>query len=344
MNSVKLFGKNSLEEVVVIAELGVNHAGSLSWIKEMLARLKESGVSAVKFQLFTPDLYASRSNTKRHAFLQSVFLSRSDFLQILSAANKLNLPVFATPVTHDWVQFIAEQCGVIKVASGDFNFSPTVQTALESDSTVIASTGAASVDEINQFVNKAKSLRTRIEESVALLHCIAAYPPPLSQANLRAIPFLKESTNLEIGFSSHFLEDAPIYTSLALGARIFEIHVTDNRERTDVRDHALSRTPVELAKIIQNLSALSESMRQTIKSIQPVELEIINVIRKGVVYCRDLPIGHILTNSDLDFARPFDPRIPSIESLLGKRLTREVSAYHSVAPEDFSSSSRKTNK
>ena len=333
---MKLFEKNSLEEVVVIAELGVNHAGSLSWIKEMLARLKESGVSAVKFQLFTPDLYASRSNTKRHAFLQSVFLSRSDFLQILNAANRLNLPVFATPLTHDWVQFVAEQCGVIKVASGDFNFSPTIQTALESDSTVIASTGAASVDEINQFVNKAKSLRTRIEESVALLHCIAAYPPPLSQANLRAIPFLKESTNLEIGFSSHFVEDAPIYASLALGVRIFEIHVTDNRERSDIRDHALSRTPQELTKIIENLNDLCESMRQEIKSTQPVELELVNSIRKGVVYCRDLSVGHILTREDLDFARPFNPQVPSMESVLGKRLLRDVSAYHSVFLDDYS--------
>lgn len=333
---MRLFGKNLDEDVAVIAELGVNHGGSLVWITEMLAKLKESGVTAVKFQLFTPDLYASRSNTKRHEFLKSVFLAKGDFLHILTTASRLNLPVFATPLTHDWVQFVAENCGVIKIASGDFNFNPTVQAALESDSTVIASTGAASVDEINHFVNKAMSVRPRVEETVALLHCIAAYPPPLSQANLQAIPFLKESTNLEIGFSSHFLEDAPIYASLALGARIFEIHVTDDRERSDIRDHALSRTPQELTKIVENLNNLCVSMRQPIKSIQPVELEVVNAIRKGVIYCRDLSVGHILTREDLDFARPFNAQVPSIELVLGKRLRRNVSAYHSVSLEDYS--------
>lgn len=336
MNSLNLFGKNLEQEVVVVAELGVNHGGSLSWIFETIVKLKESGADAVKLQLFTPDLYASRSNIARHQFLQSVFVSKNDFLEILSFANELGMPVFATPLSHDWVQFVAEHCGVIKIASGDFTFKPTVRAALESDAKVIASTGAASVEEILEFVNIARSTRSDVEQSVALLHCIAAYPPPLTQANLRAIPFLKKLTNLEIGFSCHFLQDAPLYASLALGARIFEIHVTDNREKSDIRDHALSRTPDELGKIIEELNAISESLRQTIKLIQPVEMDIIKVIRKGIIYVRNLPRGHLLTHADLDFARPFDERIPSIESILGKRLCRDVSAFYSVSPEDFS--------
>jgi len=334
---VNLFGKNLEKEIVVIAEIGVNHGGSLNWVQEMLVKLKESGATVAKFQLFTPDLYASRSNSKRHQFLQSVFLSKDDFLQIKSFANDLGLPVFATPLSHDWVQFIAEHCGVIKIASGDFTFKPTVQAALESNAKVIASTGAVTVDEIKLFVENAKTLRGDIRETVALLHCIAAYPPPLTQSNLRAIAFLKEFTNLEVGFSSHFLEDAPIYASLPLGAKIFEIHVTDNRDRLDVRDHALSRTPFELGKIVENLNAMAESLRQTIKTIQPAESEIISVIRKGLVYCRDLPRGHILTREDFDFARPFDAKVPNLESIVGKQLRHSVSAFHSVTPTDYSS-------
>ena len=334
---MNLFGKNLEKEIVVIAEIGVNHGGSLNWVQEMLVKLKESGATVAKFQLFTPDLYASRSNSKRHQFLQSVFLSKDDFLQIKSFANDLGLPVFATPLSHDWVQFIAEHCGVIKIASGDFTFKPTVQAALESNAKVIASTGAVTVDEIKLFVENAKTLRGDIRETVALLHCIAAYPPPLTQSNLRAIAFLKEFTNLEVGFSSHFLEDAPIYASLPLGAKIFEIHVTDNRDRLDVRDHALSRTPFELGKIVENLNAMAESLRQTIKTIQPAESEIISVIRKGLVYCRDLPRGHILTREDFDFARPFDAKVPNLESIVGKQLRHSVSAFHSVTPTDYSS-------
>lgn len=336
MNSMNLFGKNLDKEIVVVAELGINHGGSLNWIKEMLVELKDCGANAVKFQLFTPDLYSSRSNTKRHQFLQNVFISKNDFLQIISFADNLSMPIFATPLSHDWVDFVAENCGVIKIASGDFTFEATVKAALTSNAKVIASTGAASVDEIMNFLKIARSLRVNVEDTVALLHCIAAYPPPLTEANLRSIPFLRELTNLEIGFSCHFMQDAPLYASLALGAKIFEIHITDDRKRTDIRDHELSRTPSELGVIIENLNAVNESLRQNIRVVQPTELEIVSVIRKGIVYCRDLPSGHVLTSKDLDFARPLDSRIPDIDSVLGQRLCRSVSAYHSVSPQDFS--------
>ncbi len=332
---MKLFEKNLEEEIVVIAEIGVNHAGSLDWILEILPRLKLAGASAVKFQLFTPDLYSSRSNMARHEYLKSVYISEHAFLKIVDFANELEIPVFATPLSHDWVSFVAEVCGVVKIASGDFTFEPTIRAALKSNAMVIASTGAASKEEVLNFVSIANSLRENVVKSVSLLHCIAAYPPPLSQGNLLAIPTLKEISNLTVGFSSHFLEDAPIYSALALGARIFEIHVTDNRKRKDIRDHALSRTPEELQEIIKTLDGLAQSLVAIEKELQPAEFEIQNAIRKGIIYSRDLLAGDILSPNELNYARPLNPDVPNFESVLGKRLTRSVSAFHSVSPDDF---------
>lgn len=330
-----LFDKDLKNEFVVVAELGVNHAGSVEWIKDMLPKLKEAGVDAVKFQLFTPNLYSSRSNEKRHVFLESVYLSKDNFLSIMDFAESIHLPIFATPVSHDWVEFIAEVCGVVKIASGDFSFQPTINAALESNAKVIASTGATSSSEILEFLNFAKSIRPDLANSVALLHCVSAYPPPLSQANLRAIPFMKELTNLTVGFSSHFLEDAPLYAAMTLGARIFEVHVTDDRSRLDIRDHKLSRTPNELALIIDSLHSLDESLVEIEKRIQPSELEIISSIKKGIVYARSLPAGHLLEASDLSYARPLNNNFPNFDSVIGKRLNKSVLAFHSVDESDF---------
>lgn len=335
MNKLKLFGSNLEKELVVIAELGINHAGSIRWIMEMLPKLKDAGASAVKLQLFTPDLYVSRSNQVRHKFLQSVFLSKTDFVKIVNFGESINLPIFATPLSHDWVEFVAETCGVVKVASGDFTFLPTIRSALKSSATVIASTGVATNEEINTFLELTKIERKNAKESVALLHCVAAYPPPLNQANIRAIPFLKNLTGFTIGFSSHFLDDAPIYAALALGSRIFEIHVTDNRERRDIRDHILSRTPQELNQIVSNLRSLDESMVDSSKTIQLCELENIAPLKKGVIYSKDLPAGHVLTHSDVTYARPFNPSIPNIESIVGKKLSRNVSAFCSASFADI---------
>lgn len=335
MSNLILFDKDLDKEIVVVAELGVNHGGSIAWIMDMLPRLKEAGADAVKFQLFTPDLYASRSNETRRKFLESVFLTKDAFLKIMGFAESIKLPIFATPVSHDWVEFIAEVCGVVKVASGDFSFQPTIQAALESEAKVIASTGATSLDELLDFLQIAKSIRPDFTNSVCLLHCVSAYPPPLNQANMRAIPFMKDLTKLTIGFSSHFLENAPLYAALALGARIFEIHVTDDRNRLEIRDHKLSRTPDELSSIVNTLHSLDESMLEKDKRIQPSELEIISSLKKGVVYARSLPAGHFLELSDLSYARPLNKKIPNFDSVVGKQLNKPVLAFHSVEESDL---------
>ena len=332
-----LFNKDTEKEIVVIAEIGVNHMGSLEWILKMLPQIKESGADAVKFQLFTPNLFVSRSNVQRYTQVSKLKLSKKDFLQIKQLGDSIDLPVFATPVSHDWVQFIAETCGLVKVASGDFTFSPTVDEALKTTCKMIISSGATSRDEVKDFVIKAKKLRPGKEyyESIALLHCISSYPPTIEESNLSAITDLRQLTGLTIGFSSHFLDDAPIYTALGMGARIFEIHVTDDRERKDIRDHALSRTPVELKTIIQHMTQINKSLLSGAKAIQESEKLALNSLRKGIVYSKDLIKGHTLENSDLTYARPFNPNFSDVNNLIGRKLSQSVRSYMSVKEEDL---------
>ena len=334
---MKLFNKDSKNEVIVIAEIGVNHMGSLNWILNMLPKVKSAGADAIKFQLFTPDLYASKSNIERYQQISKLTLSKSDFLKIKKEGDDIGLPVFATPVSHDWVSFIADTCGVLKIASGDFTFMPTVEAALRTSAKVLISTGGTTRDEIKAFVDLAKSLRSgsKYIETIAMLHCISSYPAPETESNLSAIADLTSLTGLTIGFSSHFMRDSPLYAAVALGARIFEIHVTDDRTRKDIRDHALSRTPIELQEIVNTLAVLNVSLLSGEKKIQLSEEMNINTMRKGLVYRSDLPIGHELTISDFEYARPLNPEFPTVASLDGKKLKRAVKSGYSVSKDDF---------
>jgi N-acetylneuraminate synthase/N,N'-diacetyllegionaminate synthase len=334
---VKLFNKDSKNEIIVIAEIGVNHMGSLNWILEMLPKVKSAGADAIKFQLFTPDLYASKSNIERYQQVSRLTLSKEDFLKIKREGDDIGLPVFATPVSHDWVSFIADTCGVLKIASGDFTFMPTVEAALKTSAQVLISTGGTTRDEIKKFVDLAKSFRSgsKYTESIAMLHCISSYPAPVTESNLSAIPDLTSLTGLTIGFSSHFMQDAPLFAALALGARIFEIHVTDDRSRKDIRDHALSRTPIELQDIVNTLAQLNLSLLSGEKTVQPSEEINLNAMRKGLVYRSDLPIGHELSFLDLEYARPFNPALPNVASLEGKKLKRAVKAGYSAVEDDL---------
>jgi len=334
---VKLFNKDSNNEIIVIAEIGVNHMGSLSWILEMLPKVKSAGADAIKFQLFTPDLYASKSNIERYQQVSKLILSKADFFKIKKEGDNIGLPVFATPLSHDWVSFISDTCGVLKIASGDFTFMPTVETALRTSAQVLISTGGTTRDEVKAFVDLAKSLRpgSQYTESIAMLHCISSYPAPVAESNLSAIPDLDSLTGLTIGFSSHFMQDAPLFAALALGARIFEIHVTDDRSRKDIRDHALSRTPIELQDIVNTLAQLNISLLSGEKTVQPSEEINLNAMRKGLVYRSDLPVGHELSSLDFEYARPFNPALPNVASLDGKKLKRAVKAGYSAVEDDL---------
>ena len=334
---MKIFNKDTSKDLVVIAEIGVNHKGSIDWILNMLPQIKDSGADAIKFQLFTPDLYSTRSNTARYKQISTFYISEKDFLLIKKSCDSIGLPVFATPVSHDWVKFIAETCGVVKIASGDFTFTPTIEASLKSSAQLIISSGATSRDEVRAFVELAKQIRpgNAYFETIAMLHCISSYPPPLEESNLSAITDLKKITELTIGFSSHFLEDAPIYAALALGARVFEIHITDDRSRNDIRDHSLSRTPAELKNVVSSLKSLNLSLSSGIKAIQKSEEGSINAMRKGIVYSKKLSSGHKLMADDLNFARPLNPEFPNTDYVIGRRLKRNVEAFFPIIKEDL---------
>lgn len=334
---MELFGKNTDKDVLVVAEIGMNHGGSLPWIKQFLVQLKDTGIDAVKFQLFTPEFFVAFNNEERFSQVSKVRLSERDFLEINTFCRNLKIPVFATPVSHDWVDFIDVNCGVIKVASGDFTFDPISLRAIETKSKVILSTGATSREEILHFISKAKAIRGErdLKNTVALMHCISNYPPKIEHGNLMAIQDIQKITGLTVGFSSHFTSDEPIYAALGLGARIFEIHVTDDRGRQDSRDHALSRTPEQIREITSNLRSLNLSMRDSEKIVQKSELDIQDQIRKGFIYSEKFEAGHLLKMEDITYARPRNPEFSNLSQIIGKSLGVSVGKYEAVSLKHF---------
>ena len=330
---MKLFGKDTREEVVIVSEIGVNHGGDISWIIEMLPKLKYAGVDAVKLQVFTPERYVGKSNKGRFDFLSKRFISQSAYLQVLNEARLIGIPLFATPLSEDWIPFLVDHNSTIKVASGDFTFLPTIEPLLRSQAHLILSTGAVSNNEISTFISIASAIRgeSKLKETVALLHCVSAYPPPLCEANLNAISDLKLATGLTVGFSSHFLSDSPIFCALALGARIFEIHVTDDRSRDDVRDHELSRTPNELKELILQLRQLNIALSSKVKEIQPSEAANLPLIRKGLVTITDISSGEEFSLTNISFARPqTDLTSSDFNSVLGRKAATFIPAYTSL--------------
>lgn len=324
---MKLFGKNLDETVAVVAEIGLNHEGDVAAAERLITLAAQSGADAVKLQTYTPERYASASDPQRLARVTQFALSEEAHLQLATHAAKLGIPLFSTALTEDVVGFLSRWCPAIKIASGDVTFEPVIRAAIRTGKPVILSTGNCTTDEIDQAL-KWCSLELdeiALNDRLILMHCVAAYPVPIEQANVSSVQFLRQRYGLTTGYSNHVIGAEAVLAAVALGARLIEVHFTDQREGREFRDHALSFEPHDLKSLMRSVERVKASLGRFGKEIQPCELPLRDVIRKGVVAARALSAETVLSADDLMWARPATGvKAAEWPALIGKRLVRAL--------------------
>ena len=194
MKKLNLFGKNILKDLIVVAEIGINHEGDINKSYEIVKSLENSGISAVKFQSYNVDNYVAKGNKKRRVMLKRFNISIDDLYNLKKEANNIGIALFSTPLTQDMVKPLSEFCDVIKIASGDINFFPTISNAIKTDLPVIVSTGAAEIHEIDKTVEFFLNAYGKeiISQKLILMHCVSEYPAELKNCNLKSINYMRE--------------------------------------------------------------------------------------------------------------------------------------------------------
>lgn len=327
-----LFGRDLSTELLVVAEVGQNHEGSVDKAKELIAAAIAAGADVAKLQSFTPTRLCSRADAERLARLERFALNEDQQLDVFEWARANQFPLFSTPATEDWVEFVHHHSeGVVKIASGDSTFLPTVRRAIELGATLILSTGGTTVDELDGVMAEIRGTLggEALDNRLALMQCVSCYPPPVAQANFGAIPFLRSRYGVHVGFSNHFVEPAVPLAAVACGASILELHVTDSRRNREFRDHALSWEPEQLSTFIPLARQLRQASLSPVKEVQPCESTSLSAMRKGVIAVRDLPAGHELRLGDLAYAR-HEEAAPwnKAENYVGARLKSPVGEGH----------------
>ena len=320
---MNLFGRDLSKEVAVVAECGVNHEGDLQAALDLITAAAEAGADATKFQTYTPERLAGTLDFERLERVRRFQLDDDAHRELARHASACGIAFFSTPASEDVVPILDELCSVFKIASGDIDFEPVIRATAATGKPLIISTGTATTENISQAIHWVRN-ETRCDDlsgRVALLHCVSAYPTPIEQANLRAIPFLRERFGLVTGYSNHVVGTDACLGAVALGARIIEVHFTDQKEGRTFRDHALSMDATDLRAFVRSARAINSALGVYDKPVQACEQAAVDLIRKGVVAARDLEPGTVLTQQDLMFARPatgFPAR--EIESLIGRTL------------------------
>jgi N-acetylneuraminate synthase/N,N'-diacetyllegionaminate synthase len=168
---------------------------------------------------------------------------------------------------------------------------------------------------------------------VCLLHCVTAYPAPPAASNLRAIPALADRFGVPVGWSDHTRDATTALGALALGACLFEKHLTVDRSLPGP-DHVASSTPDELAAYVNAIRELAGALGDGAK--RPMEIERENRIyaRRSVHAARDLTEGDELQPQDVVLLRPATGLAPDV-AITGKRLRRAVGAGDPITADDL---------
>jgi N-acetylneuraminate synthase/N,N'-diacetyllegionaminate synthase len=329
-----------LAPTLVIAEIGVNHDGSLARALELVEHAHGAGADAVKLQIFRAAslMHASTSLAGYQAercaeataaeMLARYELPPDDLGAVVGAIRERGMVPLATPFSLDDVGLI-ERLGLpaVKIASPDLVNWPLLRRAAALRKPLLISTGASTGAEIARAVDWLRDWGA----AFALLHCVSAYPTPPHDANLSWITDLSARfPGVAIGYSDHSAEPIAGALAVAAGACVIEKHLTYDRAAAGP-DHAASADPGQFRQYVQMVRQ-ADRLRGVRpdgagRRALPCEEDVRTVSRQSLVLRRGLTPGDAVREEDLLIQRP-GTGIPAAEmtKVIGRRLTRPTPA------------------
>ena len=201
---MELFGKDLRRDVVFIAEVGVNHEGNVDAASHLLRLAADAGADAVKLQSYTPERYASASDPRRLDRVRRFALDEAAHRRLAAEARGLGVVLFSTPVSEDVVPLLDSLFPAFKIASGDLTFETVIRAAARTGKPLVVSTGAATPDEIDRAVGWVRDEvgAAALPERLVLMQCTSAYPTPIEEAGVGAVPWLARRYGVAVGYSN----------------------------------------------------------------------------------------------------------------------------------------------
>lgn len=313
----------------VVAELGLNHGGSLSRALAMVDQAAAAGVSAVKLQSFkAEELVAASCPAPAHVaadslrdFFRQFELDTDAHVAIARRARQRGLAFISTPFSCEAVE-ILEGIGVdaLKIASGDLTYDALIARAARTGLPIMLSTGMSTIAETAHAVAVAREAGGR---ALALLHCVSAYPVPEEAQNLRAIQTLARVFGTPVGLSDHALTADAVPVAMALGASIYERHFI--LPGNDGVDRPVSSTPDQFAEIVAIARRTQAALGHGRRECLPEEAANLTASRRSLHATRALAPGSRIGPEDVAALRPSWGLPPGVEGeLVGSMLTRAV--------------------
>lgn len=327
---------------VVIAEIGINHEGSLKTAFEMVDAAWKSGAEIVKHQTHIVEDEMSKEAKKVipgnasvsiYDIMERCALNEEDEIRLKEYIESKGMIFLSTPFSRAAADRL-ERMNVTsyKIGSGECNNYPLVEYIASFGKPMIVSTGMNNIESVRKTVKILEDYKV----SYALLHTTNLYPTPTHLVRLGAMVELqKEFPNAVIGLSDHTTSNLACFGAVALGASILERHFTDRMERLGP-DIVNSMDPVALKELIIGSDEISK-MRGGKKEATAEEMVTIDFAFATVVTIKDIKKGEIFTKENLWVKRPGtgDILAENFKSIIGKIASKDIAIDEHLKWNDF---------
>jgi sialic acid synthase SpsE/sugar phosphate isomerase/epimerase len=317
----------------VIAEIGINHQGSVERATELVDLAKAAGADCVKFQLRDmAALYRGGTGGEGEDLgpqytldlLSRFNLPAAELFKVFDHCRAVDIDIMCTPWDAPSVDaLVGYGVPALKIASADLTNHTLLRHAAASGTPLVISTGMSTETEIRETVGVLRESGT----AYALLHCQSTYPAPFKDVNLRYLTRLAEIGDCPVGYSGHERGFHVPLAAVALGATIVEKHFTVDRT-LEGNDHKVSLLPGEFAEMVLRIRELEESLG----SAEPRAVstgEMMNRVNlaKSLVAARDIEPGEVIERTAVDIKSPGRGLQPNaLDRLVGRTANRGLRA------------------
>lgn len=329
-----------LDRTYVVAELGMNHDGSLARAKALMRAAAESGADAVKLQTHIAEAETLRDAPMppyfkaepRWDYFKRTAFSRRQYGELKALARRLAVGFISSPFSEEAVDLL-EEIGVdaLKVPSGEVTNIPMLRRIARSGLPVLLSSGMSSWNELDLAV---RTLR-RGRGPLAVLQCTSRYPCPYESVGLNLIAQMEKRYHCPIGLSDHTTTLYASFAAVALGARVLERHFTLSKKAYGP-DARFSLEPREFAELVRGVRAM-DAMRS-----HPVDKDALcrrladmkRVFEKSLVTTRPLRRGERFAPDSVAVKKPGGGLPPKdLARVLAARAAKDIPADTLIRPD-----------
>jgi len=316
---------------LVVAEMGINHGGSLDIAFEMVDSAVDAGVEIIKHQTHIASdemsseakkVVPAHTEESIYEIIDSCALSEKEELQLKEYVESKGVIFISTPFSRAAADRLRKMdVHAFKIGSGECNNYPLIEHICSFGRPVIMSTGMNNI----LSVRKAVDIFEKTNIPYALLHCTNIYPTPPHLVRLGAMKELQQAfPNAVVGLSDHTTSNYACFGAVALGASILERHFTDTMDR-EGPDIANSMDPHACRELIKG-SKIIKRERGGTKEPVPEEQPTIDFAFATVVAIKSIKKGEMFSKENLWVKRPGTGDIPAEEykEILGKIAAKDI--------------------